>query len=204
MERRTQAILYHVTVNLMNGEHLQGSIRSFSADDDSVELFTEAPAAQPSAASAPISNRLRANHIAHIAFLKQKHQPVSLAASEDAQQVHIELLHGDIFHVITASSLHRAHGFYAFPIQSEAEYSCHFFYHHAISAKKSSDLIGKMLLDAGFATKEAVIEALHIQQMNREQRIGEILQHNNNSITPEVVEEALQKQQMVRKKLGEV
>jgi type II secretory ATPase GspE/PulE/Tfp pilus assembly ATPase PilB-like protein/sRNA-binding regulator protein Hfq len=203
MERRTQTIPYQVTVNLMNGEHLQGTIRSFSADDDSVELFTEAPTAVTGTASA-ISSRLNANHIAHIAFLKQKHQPVSLAASEDAQQVHIELLHGDVFHVITARSLHRAHGFYAFPVQNETRFSCHFFYHHAISTKKSSDLIGKMLLDAGFASKEAVIEALHIQQAQREQRIGEILQRNNDRITPEIVDEALKKQQTVRKRLGEV
>ncbi len=196
---------YHVVAGLSNGDLLQGCLKSFSADDEQIELLPDnhdepVPAKMHRVMAA---TSLLPRQLAYLGFLRRGRIPVLPKLQVLPKIIRVELLHGESFHIRTGDALKRKPGFYALPPAESSGIACYFFYHHAISARHSSEYVGKLLEAAGFVSPEAVQEALTIQQTQRERRLKEILQ-NNHKLSDSQLQKALREQQHVHRRLDEI
>jgi len=84
-----------------------------------------------------------------------------------------------------------SHGFYAVPAVAGTSWRYVFFISSGIKMRSQKKQVGRILSDAGIISKEAVGEALSIQQKLRSRRVGEILAETAN-VKQESIEKTMQ------------
>jgi type II secretory ATPase GspE/PulE/Tfp pilus assembly ATPase PilB-like protein len=98
-----------------------------------------------------------------------------LAATPDGAPVVIETIHGEAFRVRIEASPGEAGGWFAFPVRPEAGYACLFVTPHGLRQLNRQLRIGEILESEGLVEKEEIDRALAEQQRLRRLRVGEII-----------------------------
>lgn len=181
-----------VTVGLVAGTEVTGTIGSFSPQHPELQLRTDAGDAR----------LVAGEQIAYVAF--HRAEGTASRSQIKRKQLKIHVTGGRLFRVeADATALSNHLGFFATPMEPSSPYEQFFFYAHGINAKEDAAPLGELLIKSGALSATTLKQGLQAYQVGQRVSLGKILVERHN-VDPDAVEQAVDLQQRKRLRLGEL
>ncbi len=186
-----------VTINLINGETLEGYLLGFSPIMRNLHFHENN---RPDDAA---SRKLEANTIVYIGMWRSTdttaEQPSKLQHMDALKIITVNL---ETFHVLASPVLSNSPGFFAISSDGSMQYERIFFYQHGIRYQERPERLGDLLVDQEILSLDDVQEALK-KQAESMMPLGNILKEQGK-ISDEQLDQALEMQQLHQMKLGDL
>ncbi|MDQ6969088.1 MAG: ATPase, T2SS/T4P/T4SS family [Mariprofundus sp.] len=186
-----------VTINLMNGDSLEGHMLGFSPIMNVLHFFE-----QQSAAKA-ISRRL---DIAEIVFVGLHHQDESsaepLAQQQKMEELKVITVNLESFAIFASPAVSNAPGFFAIGADESLPYERVFFYHHGIRYQEKPERLGDLLIDQESIDIDDLQQALKAQSESIPS-LGDMLKEQGK-VKDKDLKQAMDVQQRQRMKMGDL
>jgi type II secretory ATPase GspE/PulE/Tfp pilus assembly ATPase PilB-like protein len=184
-----------VTLGLVDGTSMTGSIGTFTPHDMELPLYT---------GGSKKPQLIPGERVAYIGF----HHFLSRSPQTeyDIKPLHlrVHVCGSTQFEVTTESTaLSNPLGFFAFPVEPGTVFEKIYFYTHGINAKETLAPLGQMLVKAGALHPDRLEQGLKEQQKNKKIRLGNILTEQHN-IPRETIDQAVELQKRKPLRIGEL
>jgi len=190
VQRRAQ----NVSINLMNGDMLDGYLLGFSPIMNKLHFF------QQSDANETLSRKLDIEDIVYIGL--QASSDSEEHSKQGMDELNIITVNSDKFEVFALPSMSNTPGFYALLKDQALPYRQMFFYHHGIRYQEKPERLGDLLIDQEVLGSEDVKQALKAQAKSIPS-LGNVLK-DLGKVEEDDIEQALEIQNLQRMKLGDL
>jgi len=197
LDKQNSAESTRVTLGLMDGVTVEGTIKAFKPQTTDLHIFAkDTTSTRPSIYAG--------EQVAYIAFHRCDVAQPSSTLCVKGRKLKVHTIKGPVFKVeVESTALSNPLGFYAKPLESTSFYEKIFFYAHGVAAKEDARPLGEMLVRSGALDSVKLKKGLVRQEEEHGIRIGEVLVETED-IEIEVVEEAASLQKRRGLRLGEL
>ncbi|MFQ5519458.1 MAG: hypothetical protein ACE5E3_05610, partial [Mariprofundus sp.] len=186
-----------VTINLMNGEKLEGHLLGFSPIMNKLHFFEKGIEDDTD------SRKLDIEDIVYVGLHRSVtgvvDHPSKLQHMDDLKVITVNL---DSFDVLVSPTTSNTPGFYAIGKDADLPYERIFFYHHGIRYQEKPERLGDLLIDQEILAEEDIDQALELQTQSLP-ALGDVLK-DQGKISDDDIDQALKTQQRQRMKLGDL
>ncbi|GAV20773.1 competence protein ComGA [Mariprofundus micogutta] len=185
-----------VTINLINGETLEGDLLGFSPIMRRLHFHEHD---QPN----DVSRKLDASKIVYIGM----HHGTDATPDHPSKLLHMDELkvttvNLETFHVLASPVMSNAPGFFAIGSDGSLPYERIFFYNQGIRYQEKPERLGDLLIDQEILSAEDVQQALD-KQAESMMPLGNILKEQGK-LNEDQLDQALEMQQLQQMKLGDL
>ncbi|RLL55654.1 hypothetical protein D8Y20_01765 [Mariprofundus sp. EBB-1] len=186
-----------VTINLMNGEMLEGHMLGFSPIMNTLHFFDKAQAEEGG------SRKLDIEDIVYIGL----HHADDVAVEHSNKSQHLDALkiitvNLDSFEIYASPAMSNTPGFFAVGRDDSFPYERMFFYHHGIRYQEKPERLGDLLIDQHSINSQELQNALEAQSQSMPS-LGDVLK-GLGKVEDRDVDHALTLQNQQRMKLGDL
>lgn len=187
----------NVTINLVNGETLHGSLLGFSP------IMNKLHFVDGDEQNEGRSHKLDVSKIVYIAMHRSEasvvEHPSKLQHMDELKVLTVNL---ETFQVLAMPASTHSPGFFALSSDESLPYERIFFYHHGIRYQEKPERLGDLLIDQEILSPEDIDDALE-KQSHSMMPLGNILKEQGK-VSEEQLDQVLEMQQLHQMKLGDL